>query len=268
MPRGFEQPTSSSASRCSDIASRERTRRTRQGRHDAPLEADLPSARRESSNQLSLTLPQRPSDPQPASSGHRSPAYLQGKNPYGQILDSAEHPYRRPKPTGSAPSQIGATSEGRPRTSGSFQFQTRPEPKVEHERGAFAPDPSQPLLLPRTPAKLVSVRATRNFFESKASQNRPTNVFETAPRNAKAMGYERRVVDHSSKLEKSPDAPLIALDPANRSDDCHTSDKTVRCRPTCKPVSAAESDEGPTEEVLFPTQARRTKSSRYVREAL
>ncbi|KAF3042494.1 hypothetical protein E8E11_003273 [Didymella keratinophila] len=396
MRRGSSQPTSSSASRSRGTASREQTQRTRQGRNDAPVQADSISARRKSSNQPSLALPQQPNDLQPAPSGRRSPAYLEGKNPYGQILDNVDHPYRRPKATGGAPSQIGVTSESRPRTSGSFQFKTRPEPKAEPEREVTAPNPLPTPLPPRTPAKPVSVRAAKDFFESKASQNgsapplpplrasaaakgavsrnavrekqapfipdsrlknevsrsarmpspssrigirtesdvepsmprppadassqvepaqrtnpfaRPksgpvapkvvlrrattpqdshvcenasssdppeqkpgrrksTNIFQTAPRDAKPLGYERRVVDDSSALDEASNALLIALEHANRSDDRHTSDETVRRRPTYESVSAAESDEGATgEPPVSHTQAQRTKSDRYVRKA-
>ncbi|KAF1933962.1 uncharacterized protein M421DRAFT_140 [Didymella exigua CBS 183.55] len=188
MRRGFDQPTSSSASRSSGTASREHTQRTRQGRNDAPVQADSISARCKSSNQPRLVLPQQPSDFQLASSGRKSPAYLEGKNPYGQILDNVEHPYRRPKTTGGAPSQIGATSEDRPRTAGSFQFRTRPESKAEPEREVNAQDPSSPPPPPKTPAKAISVRATKDFFESKASQSGSALPFPPPRVSATAKG--------------------------------------------------------------------------------
>lgn len=171
MRRGFDQPTTSSTSRSSVTGSRERTQRTRRGRNDTPVQADITSARCKSSNLQSLALPRRPNDFHPAPSGRKSPAYLEGKNPYGQILDSIDHPYRRPKAKGGAPSQINTTSERRPRASGSFQFKTRAEPKAEGERESIAPSPSPPPQLSRKPAKPVSVRAAKDFFESKASPN-------------------------------------------------------------------------------------------------
>jgi hypothetical protein len=397
MRRGFDQPTSSSTPRSSGTAPREHTQRTRQGRNDAPVQVNSISARRKSSNQPSLALPQQPTDLQPASSGRKSPAYLEGKNPYGQILDNADHPYRRPKATGGAPSQVGATSESRPRTSGSFSFKTRPEPKTEPEREVTALNPSPAPLPPRTPAKPVSVRAAKGFFESKASQNglapplppsrasaaargaiprgavsekqvaslsrrrsedkasrparipsppthsavypesdmepcmprpspdassqvepaqrtnpftRPnsdslapkvvlrkattpqespvyddislsdpsdlsdqkprrrksTNIFETAPRDAKPLGSEGRAVDDNSVLDETFNAPLVALEHADRSDDRPASDETVRRRSTYESVSAAESDEGATEDIPSSSaQARRTEFSRHVR---
>ena len=397
MRPGFDQPTSSSASRSSGTGAREHTQRTRQGRNDAPAQADSISARRKSSNQPTLTLPQQTGDIQPTPSGRKSPAYLEGKNPYGQILDNVDHPYCRPKPTGGAPSQIGATFESRPRTSGSFHFKTRPEPKPEPEREVTAPDPSPPPVPPRTPAKPVSVRAAKDFFESKASQNRSapplpprgaaaaaigadaktrntekdalslprrrskdqaarparipsptsriairsemdmepsmprpppdtssqldptqrtnpftrhksdgltpsvvvrkattpqdssvydvqsssdppemrsgrrksTNIFETAPRDARPLGFERRAIDNSSKLDEASNAPLIAVEHAIRSDDRHTSDETVRRRSHHELVSAAESDEeARTDFSSFRSQTRRVEPGRNVRAAV
>ena len=397
MRRGFDQPTSSSASRSSGTGAREQTQRTRQGRNDAPAQAESISARRESSNRPSLTLPQQSGDFQQASSGRKSPAYLEGKNPYGQILDNVGHAYRKPRPIGGAPSQNGATSEGRPRTSGSFQFKTRPEPKAEPEREVTAPDPPPPPVPPRTPAKPASVQAAKDFFESKASQSRSapplpprgaaaaamgasaktqvtekqsaslsrrrfedeatrptripspttriaihsdsdmeppmprpppeasslpdpsqrtdpfarpksdtftssvvvreattpqdpnaydglsssdpsemrsdrrksTNIFETAPRDAKSLGYERRAVNNSSKLHKATNAPLIALEHTNKSDGRQTSDETVRRRSTFESMSAAESDEeAPKNLSSSRSQSQRAKFNRNVRRSV
>ena len=182
MRRGYGQPTSSSISRSTGPSAREPGQRTRQGRNDVQTQADSISARRDMLTQPYLTVPQQPADKSPASPGRKSPAYLEGKNPYGQILDSVDHPYRTPKVLGGAPSQVGATSESRPRTSGSFQFKTRPEPKAEPE--VTEPDslPSPP---PRqSPMKLASVKAAKDFFEAKASQGRSSPAIP--PRGAAA----------------------------------------------------------------------------------
>lgn len=210
MRRGFDQPTSSSASRSSGTGTREQTQRTRQGRNDTLAQADSISARRRSSNPPNLNLPQRSDDFQPASSGRRSPAYLEGKNPYGQILDDVDHPYRRSKATGGAPSQVGATSEGRPRTTGFFEFKTRPEPNAEPEREVTAPDPSPPPLPPRTPANPVSVRAAKEFFESKASQNRP------APPLPPSAAAAAKIADVKtpSQVLRSATGPESVLEPS------------------------------------------------------
>jgi hypothetical protein len=176
MPRGFDQPTSSSASRATNTGSREQTQqpsttRTRQGRFEAPAQppgaGEPPSSRRKSTNPPALTIPQQSGEPQPPSAGRKSPAYLQGKNPYGQVLDRIDHPYREPRADG-PPSQAGASIEGRPRTSGSLEFKTRPRPQE--------PDPEQsaPSSDPRPPApgrRPMSVRTAKNFFDTKASQH-------------------------------------------------------------------------------------------------
>lgn len=394
MRRGFDQPTSSSASRSSGTDSRKYARRTRRGRNDTPVQTETISARPKSLIQPSLAQPQQPHEIQPASFGRKSPAYLEGKNPYGQFLENTDHPYRRPKVMGSAPSQISATTESRPRASGSFQSKTRPEPKAEPEREVTAPNPLPTLLPQRTPANSVSVRAVKDFFESKASQNRSapplpperasaaaegevsrstmgekkasflsrsrfshrtggparvsgptsqltirlesemgpsmprpppdahsqselskrlspfarpksdtvapkaivrkattnqdsymdqdlsspdssgqnstrrksTNIFETGPRGAQSLGFERQAVDDSLALDKASGAPLIALEHTNKSDDRHASDETIRRHPIQRPVSAAESDEGATEGAsTSPTQTRRTKPCCHVR---
>jgi hypothetical protein len=176
MPPGFDQPTSSSASRAANTGSREQTQqpsttRTRQGRFEAPTQppgAREPlSSRRKSTNSAALTIPQQSGEPQPPSAGRKSPAYLQGNNPYGQVLDRIDHPYREPRADG-PPSQAGANIEGRPRTSGSLEFKIRPRPQE--------PDPEQsaPSSAPRPPApgrRLMSVRTAKNFFDTKGSQN-------------------------------------------------------------------------------------------------
>ncbi|UPX14022.1 uncharacterized protein EKO05_0004515 [Ascochyta rabiei] len=194
MRRGFDQPTSSSASRSSNTSAREQKQRTRQDRNDAPSQADSISARRKSSNRPNLILPPQSDDVQSAPQGHKSPAYLEGKNPYGQILDDIDHPYRKPKTTGGVPTQLGATSSGRLRTSGSFHSKTRPESKPEPEREVSAPNSLQSPLFPRTPAKPISVRAARDFFESKASSIRSAPPFPPpAAATAKGASAKTRV---------------------------------------------------------------------------
>jgi hypothetical protein len=187
MRRGLDQPTSSSTSRATNTGTRDPTQqaltRTGQTRYEAPnatqcirkqnQQQTLVTGRR-SSQQPLLLLPQLLGEPQPPSPGRKSPSYLQGKNPYGRVLDKVEHPFRKPKDaaaTGGPPSQVGATVNGRPRTSGSFEFKTRAISE-EPSRKMFASDIEQRLLQPRQPPKPVSVKATRSFFESRAFQDR------------------------------------------------------------------------------------------------
>ncbi|KAF2007422.1 hypothetical protein P154DRAFT_569296 [Amniculicola lignicola CBS 123094] len=128
------------------------------------------SSRRRGSNRVSIP-PHEPGEPQASSGGPKSPAYLQGKNPYGQILEGVQNPYQEPKAAPAGPaSQLGSSIEGRPRTSGSFKFKTRPM-QPEPERKGPAPTPPQPPAAPlRQPPKTVSVQAAKRFFESKASE--------------------------------------------------------------------------------------------------
>jgi hypothetical protein len=144
-------------------------------------QAEQPSA-----SQLLSPVPKSPSrsnstakelnKPRPTSSRPKSPAYLQGKNPYGEILDKVEHSYKAWKPTATGPpSQLGSSIECRPRTSGSFKFTARPM-LPESEQTVAAPAAQPPLWSTRQTPTPVSVQAARNFFESKASQSR------TAPR--------------------------------------------------------------------------------------
>jgi hypothetical protein len=182
MRRGYGQPISSSISHSTGPGAREPGQRTRQGRNDVRAQAESSSARREMSAQPCLSISQQPANNSPASPGRKSPAYLEGKNPYGQILDSVDHSYRTPKALGGAPSQAGATSESRPRTSGSFRFKTRPESKAEPKAEFTEPGPL-PTPQPRqSPIKPASVKAAKDFFEAKVSQVQSGPVFP--PRGA------------------------------------------------------------------------------------
>lgn len=119
----------------------------------------------------SLSQPLQQHNPQLRSPGLKSPGYLQGKNPYGRILDRIEHPYRESKPLARGPpSQLGSSIDGRPRTSATFKFKTRRSPSHEPEQEITdrAPQSAEPRQLQRT----VSVKDVKNFFESKASELR------------------------------------------------------------------------------------------------
>lgn len=223
MRRGFDQPTSSSASRASNTRNREQTRqpstRTRRPQYDAPAktedtaESSEPqsiSARRNIEEPPPLLLPALLGDPQPPSSGRKSPAYLEGKNPYGQILDTVEHPYRETQDANEPPSQAGASVEGRPRTSGAFDFKTRPAPAVEPDQITIAPslepaipasrqtEPTAPASRP--PPKHVSMQAAKKFFESRVSQSAP--LPPPSPAGAAAKNKERSAYRASKEKEK------------------------------------------------------------------
>ncbi|KAL1613089.1 hypothetical protein SLS60_001321 [Paraconiothyrium brasiliense] len=123
------------------------------------------------------------SAPQTTPGRPKSPSYLTGKNPYGRILDNVEHPDRgRRTPQSGPPSQLGNNMGGRPRTSGSFRFITRPAPPLAPERQVSVDGPPEPPSLPpaRPPQKAVSVKDAKNFFETKASESRKDPPFPFA----------------------------------------------------------------------------------------
>lgn len=121
----------------------------------------------------------------------KSPSYLRGKNPYGRILDNVEHPYRKRRtPAPGPPSQLGSNMGGRPRTSGSFKFVTRPTPPPAHERKVSVDGPPTPPPLPpaRPPQKKFSVKDAKTFFETKASESREVTPFPPAGSAVTAKG--------------------------------------------------------------------------------
>ncbi|KAJ4286441.1 hypothetical protein N0V90_013141 [Kalmusia sp. IMI 367209] len=67
---------------------------------------------------------------------------------------------------------------GRPRTTGTFKFTTRPTPPPVPERKASAAaPPTPPPIPPRHPPKSISVREAKSFFESKTSESRKDPSF-------------------------------------------------------------------------------------------
>ncbi|KAJ4358559.1 uncharacterized protein N0V89_003143 [Didymosphaeria variabile] len=130
-----------------------------------------------------LPPPNNLSAPQTTPSRPKSPLYLTGKNPYGRILDNVEHPYReRRAPESGPPSQLGSNMGGRPRTSGSFRFVTRPTPPPAPERKVSVDGTPRPSSLPpaRPPQKAVSVKDAKSLFETKASESRKAPPFPSA----------------------------------------------------------------------------------------
>jgi hypothetical protein len=215
MRRGFAQPTVNSTSRTSSTGIgppvQQATGRLRQTQHEAPGkqhstgDQNPPRTRRKSDLQPTLSLPQQ-SDEAHLPPARKSPAYLQGKNPYGQVLDRIEHPYRETTASKvEPPSQIGASAQGRPRTTGAFDFKTRSS-LSEAEREVSAPDP-EPRPLPRwQPAKPVSVQAAKKFFESKASlhQSPPHVVPPGVAALVKGTPANHKQLEQPSKTQLRP----------------------------------------------------------------
>ncbi|KAF2109688.1 hypothetical protein BDV96DRAFT_635955, partial [Lophiotrema nucula] len=178
MRRGFESPVTSRAPRNHNSGTREPaaqpsarsqyladTSATRGGIEQRQLQSTTASRNPQPQTQPSLAPAQEPT------TSSRSPAYLQGKNPYGKVLDRVHLPGEEPQVAG-PPSQIGSTIEGRPRTSGSFKFATRPV-RPEPERAVVTPAVDGPA----PTQKSISVKATKNLFESKASESRTNPPF-------------------------------------------------------------------------------------------
>lgn len=149
-----------------------------------------------------------------------------------------------PRPPADASSQVGSAQRTNPFARPKSDYVA---PKVVL-RNATAPNDSH----------VYDDASLSDPSEHKHGRRKSNNIFETTLRDAKPLGYERRAVDDSSALDEASNAPLNPLEHANRSNDRHTYES----------VSAAERDEGATEEApLAHTQARRTKSGRYVRKA-
>ncbi|CAO2657729.1 Nn.00g038550.m01.CDS01 [Neocucurbitaria sp. VM-36] len=269
MYRAFAQPASSSTSRSTNTEHHDDTQQPltipkRQARYETPVslkytseptEPPSISTRRGITNQPGLSLPQQSGNPQLPSSGLKSPAYLQGKNPYDQVLDKVEHRYREPRTavtTDGPPSQARSCIEGRPRTSGSFQFNTRPTPP-EPERAV--PTSDSPLLpvLPRRPPKPVSVQATRNFFESKASQYQsilplpPWAATIANGASGKSQAQDRQTTvpsQHPYAPESSPvrtserNEADHALQPPRVSTNSNQVDSSQRMKPVAQPKTS------------------------------
>ncbi|CAN9308407.1 unnamed protein product [Alternaria alternata] len=218
MPRGFDQPTSSSASRAANAGTREQSQRQsniriRQGRFEAPAtipgagEAKQPSltaSRRQSVNPIASSLPQSSREPQPFPAGRRSPAYLQGKNPYGQVLDRIEHPYREPKAetTIAVPSaQAGSSIGERSRASGPSDSKTRSRAyELEQSDPIIAPSLSRPPNVPQ------SVRSAKDFFETRASHYPSTPLSPPS-----TIGVTRKSFAPKSQPPSGECAPTITI---------------------------------------------------------
>lgn len=218
MPRGFDQPTSSSASRAANAGPREQSQqqsniRIRRGRFEAPAtipgagEAKQPSlttSRRKSINPIASPLPQSSREPQPFPAGRRSPAYLQGKNPYGQVLDRIEHPYREPKAetTIAVPSaQAGSSIGERSRASGPSDSKTRSRAyELERSDPIIAPSLSRPPDVPQ------SVRSAKDFFETRASHYPSTPLPPPS-----TIGVSRKSFAPKSQPPSGECAPTITI---------------------------------------------------------
>ncbi|KAH6877750.1 hypothetical protein BKA58DRAFT_465510 [Alternaria rosae] len=220
MPRGFYQPTSSSASRATNAGIREQSNqpsniRTRQGRFEAPAkipgagEAKQPyptASRRKSSSPSALPLPQASSEPRLPPSGRKSLAYLQGRNPYGRVLDRIQHPHREPEAVTTAavsPSQAGSNIGSQPLPVGVADLKIQSLAQESGRRDTQTTSPPS-----RQPQVPKSVRSAKNFFETEAFQ-RPSASHPppSVPGASTARALAPQTYPSSSSLESPARAP-------------------------------------------------------------
>lgn len=155
--------------------------RTRKAQYERPSTAqylgEVPPSqgtpeRQQPPNSASSVVPPTTNNAGSSAPKRKPPAYLQGKNPYGQVLERVDHIYRAPRDTTAedALSQKNAPAEGRPRTSGSFMFKAR-APQVRPVQTVV----KDPIVSTESNevSKTSTVQATRNFFETNARGQRP-----------------------------------------------------------------------------------------------
>jgi hypothetical protein len=284
MPRGFDRPTSSSLSRSTNAGAREplqqSSAQTKSAQYETPVvtqntdEQPQTLAARRKPTHSALLLPQLLNEPQPDSPARKTPSYLQGKNPYGQVLDQLEHPYREPKGAAAGPpSQAGASVSGRPRTSGSFEFKTR-VPPIDSDRTASAPIAEQNPAPLRQLTKPVSVGAARQLFESRAAQDRQGPLLPPArPAFVGSVSVkEKAQVKHNSSLKNEAEVlpPSVVVRKASEfSDSLDSKDLPVAQDPLrIKDDSTARRRstnifDAKSRDVKFPNGQRQVDKSTY-----
>ncbi|PVH94570.1 hypothetical protein DM02DRAFT_676112 [Periconia macrospinosa] len=137
------------------------------------------------------------------------PRYLDGKNPYGRILEEIDHPYRESKQLStSPPSQLGSNVKGRPRTTGSFNFKTRTTPQHAYEITKRGPSSLPPQLLDQT-VKKTSFQVAKRFFEDKA--NVPPTSLPRPSKQPNTSGYvlARKNFFESKARESQKEPPSL-----------------------------------------------------------
>ena len=215
MPKGFSQPTASSASRSEPSGPREQSQqtsvtRTRRGRYEVPAPKPTTGESKEpnsaSSHSTSSKTPdtgpiQTPSAPPLSPIAPKSPSYLQGKNPYGRLLDSVEHPYR---PTANPLEPANAvipqsSSETKSRTPNPALPQVIKTAQSQSEPPTTASDIVSPPRHSRSLPKSGTVQSAKDFFEVKASQKHQI----PDPLSSPAIPIPRRVLVNLSTISQS-----------------------------------------------------------------
>ncbi|KAF2867109.1 hypothetical protein BDV95DRAFT_647465 [Massariosphaeria phaeospora] len=171
-----------------------------------------PSSERKSQRPSTLLLPQASSDFHVSLTRPKSPAYLQGKNPYGQILETGDHPqYHVPEiPTVEPPFQRDSSIEGR--SIYCLHFKTRP----------VTPGPEQltstsstqlPMSSSKQPPKALSVRDATKLFEDKVASKRtrpaPLPRAGSSSRSPSVGSYLSGLLAESPPIETGPPQPFF-----------------------------------------------------------
>lgn len=175
MPQEIDQPLSNPAVHPTQSVPHESQQRPsliriRQGRYEGPFSKafisepgqQIGSGLRRPTNPSGLITPHQSDESHQSPAPRRPPAYLQGKNPYGQLLERVEHPYWVAKaPTGTIDAPYQAD----------FNLVSRPdlEPFGSKQAVLISGTTSPPTPTGPTP-KQLSVQATRRFFETKSAE--------------------------------------------------------------------------------------------------
>ncbi|KAL1797012.1 hypothetical protein ACET3X_005552 [Alternaria dauci] len=180
-----------------------------------PKQLHLTTSRRKSSNLPASPPPQSSSESQPFPAGRKTPAYLQGRNPYGQVLDKVEHPYREPKgvtTTAVPPAQAGSGIETASRASGPSDSKPQSRAQEPERRDPkTAPSSSRPQI-PK------SVRSAKEYFEARASQYQSTSLVPPPATGASRKSFAPKIqppnVFHEAPTHvpspKVPSTPEVA----------------------------------------------------------
>lgn len=147
------------------------------------------------------------------------------------------------------PSRPAATSikkiqhqEEEPLPSRTHHFHAKPKAEGHHSSMIERPAPKRqdsPIpdsLLPATDIGLDETESAR--------KHPSTALLNTTSRDSRPLGFERRALDESSKLDEVSNAPLIAIEKARQSRQRQDSEDTVRRRTARRSTSAAETEEG------------------------
>ncbi|KAL6151419.1 hypothetical protein ACJBU6_10402 [Exserohilum turcicum] len=303
---GYDKPTTSSTSRVINTGSREQTYpptvQKRRNRFESPTQVTSPeetkhaqpiSSAADHSGSPALINQEQPIEHhKPPHTDRKHPGYLQGKNPYGQVLDRIEHPYREPRTTVTEDKKITPTIS----ELGSLpDTHSVSEPRPQASLPAHKPIDEQPhqqsRQVPFNTKGPVSVRSAKDFFETRSSQHsqcppfppsvpapsaKPsTRIQESVqPSNEGDIHVPSAEVIHDAAKEapdKEPPPPrptessdiveLVEPTSSSLGDETHGSATDVPARNTPSPPQVLVSDYGHSESGIQKDSIGRRKST-------